>query len=56
MVLFYGPILLAFETEKEIILKGNHETILQNLTKMRVSFYSVCKITIMYSSLNLFTK
>ncbi len=33
IVLFYGPALLAFETEKEIILKGNQESILQNLTK-----------------------
>jgi hypothetical protein len=33
IALFYGPVLLAFETDKELILKGNRETILQNLTK-----------------------
>jgi hypothetical protein len=38
VALLYGPILLAFETEKEIILKGNHETILQNLTKNEGEF------------------
>ncbi|MDP4226667.1 MAG: glycoside hydrolase family 127 protein [Bacteroidota bacterium] len=38
VALLYGPILLAFETEKEIILKGNHETILQNMTKNEGEF------------------
>lgn len=38
VALFYGPVLLAFEAEKEIILKGNHETILQNLTKNEGEF------------------
>ena len=38
VALFYGPVLLAFETEKEIILKGNHETILQYLTKNNGDF------------------
>ena len=33
IALFYGPVLLAFETDKELILKGNSELILQNLTK-----------------------
>ncbi len=33
IALFYGPVLLAFETEKEIIIKGNQQTILQNMTK-----------------------
>ncbi len=31
-------ILLAFETEKEIILKGNRESILQNITKNESDF------------------
>jgi uncharacterized protein len=38
VALFYGPVLLAFETEKEIILKGNQETILQNLSKNEGGF------------------
>jgi len=33
IALFYGPLLLAFETERELILKGNRASILQNLTK-----------------------
>ena len=33
VALFYGPVLLAFETGKELILKGNQEAILQNITK-----------------------
>jgi len=35
---FYGPVLLAFETEKEIILKGNQKSILQNLVKNESEF------------------
>ena len=31
--IYYGPTLLAFETEKEIILKGNQQIVLQNLSK-----------------------
>ncbi len=38
VALFYGPVLLAFETEKEIILKGNQESILQNLVKNESEF------------------
>ncbi len=38
VALFYGPVLLAFETQKEIILKGNQQTILQNLTKNKGGF------------------
>lgn len=38
VALFYGPVLLAFEADKEIILKGNHETILKNLTKNEGEF------------------
>lgn len=33
IALFYGPILLAFETTDEVILKGKHAEILQNLSK-----------------------
>lgn len=32
IALFYGPMLLAFETGSELILKGNHNTILSNLS------------------------
>lgn len=32
IALFYGPMLLAFETTDEVILKGNHTEILQNLS------------------------
>lgn len=31
VALFYGPMLLAFETGSELILKGNHSSILSNL-------------------------
>jgi len=31
IALFYGPMLLAFETGSELILKGNHNSILSNL-------------------------
>jgi uncharacterized protein len=31
IALFYGPMLLAFESGSELILKGDHETILSNL-------------------------
>jgi DUF1680 family protein len=34
----YGPVLLAYETEKEIILKGNQESIQQNLVKNEHEF------------------
>ncbi len=30
---FYGPVMLAFITNQEIILKGNQETVLQNISK-----------------------
>jgi hypothetical protein len=33
IAIFYGPVLLAFETDKELILKGNQELILKSLTK-----------------------
>ena len=33
IALFYGPVMLAFETDEEIILKGDHKSILQNLIK-----------------------
>lgn len=32
IALFYGPMLLAFESGSELILKGNHNTILSNLS------------------------
>jgi DUF1680 family protein len=38
IALFYGPVLLAFETGNEIILKGNHQTILENLAKAEKGF------------------
>lgn len=33
LALFYGPSLLAFEDESELILKGNHDAILNNISK-----------------------
>jgi len=38
IALFYGPVLLAFETEKELILKGNQEEILRSITKKTNEF------------------
>jgi uncharacterized protein len=38
IALYYGPVLLAFETEKELILKGSREEILLNLVKENNSF------------------
>jgi flagellar assembly factor FliW len=38
VALFYGPVLLAFETSKEVILKGNQEVILQNMSKSNDGF------------------
>jgi DUF1680 family protein len=33
IAMYYGPVLLAFETTKELILKGNQEEILQAISK-----------------------
>ena len=33
IAVFYGPVLLAFETRSEVILKGSREDILKNLSK-----------------------
>ncbi|WP_100614370.1 beta-L-arabinofuranosidase domain-containing protein [Confluentibacter citreus] len=33
IAIFYGPILMAFQNDSEIILKGKHETILSQLSK-----------------------
>ena len=38
VALFYGPVLLAFETDKELILKGSHESILKSLGKATDNF------------------
>lgn len=38
VALFYGPVLLAFETGSEIILKGDKETILKSLAKNEGNF------------------
>ncbi len=38
IALFYGPVLLAFETEKELILKGSHEETLRSLSKPNNEF------------------
>lgn len=35
---FYGPVLLAFETEKELILKESHEEILRSFSKLNNEF------------------
>jgi len=34
VAIYHGPVLLAFQTEKELILKGTPETILGNITKV----------------------
>lgn len=36
--LFYGPVMLAFETNKELILKGTPQDILQNISKQPNGF------------------
>jgi hypothetical protein len=33
IAVYYGPVLLALETDKEDILKGNRQSILQNLIR-----------------------
>jgi hypothetical protein len=38
IALFYGPVLLAFGTDKELILKGTHESILKSLVKEKEDF------------------
>jgi hypothetical protein len=38
IVLYYGPVLLAFETTKELILKGNQKEILQSVSKQPNEF------------------
>ncbi len=38
IALFFGPVLLAFETENELILKGNQEEILHSITKQPNEF------------------
>jgi uncharacterized protein len=43
VALFYGPVLLAFESDKELILKGSQQEILQNLTKQSNSFSFILK-------------
>lgn len=40
---FYGPVMLAFETGREIILKGNQEDILKGLTKENTEWSFVLK-------------
>ena len=38
IALFYGPVLLAFGTDKELILKGSQENILKSLVKVKENF------------------
>jgi DUF1680 family protein len=38
IALYYGPVLLAFETSKELILKGNQEEILRSISKKNDEF------------------
>ena len=35
IAVYYGPVLLAFQTKKELILKGTKETILQDIIKVK---------------------
>jgi DUF1680 family protein len=41
--LFYGPVMLAFETNKELILKGTQDEILQSITKSPNEFSFMLK-------------
>jgi DUF1680 family protein len=41
--LFYGPVMLAFETNKELILKGSPKEILQNISKQPDEFLFTIK-------------
>ena len=43
VALLYGPVLLAFETSKELILKGSQEEILQSIKKQSNSFSFILK-------------
>jgi len=43
VALFYGPVLLAFETDKELILKGSQEEILRTITKQANGFSFILK-------------
>jgi hypothetical protein len=43
IALFYGPVLLAFETNKELILKGSQEEILHTLSKQPNDFSFILK-------------
>ena len=43
VALFYGPVLLAFETNKELILKGSQEQILQSVRKQPEGFSFILK-------------
>jgi hypothetical protein len=33
LVIYYGPVLLAFETDNELLLKGNSSEILNSISK-----------------------
>jgi len=43
VALFYGPVLLAFETDKELILKENREQIFQSIRKQTEGFSFILK-------------
>ncbi len=43
IALFYGPVLLAFETDKELILKGRQDEILRTIQKQSNSFSFILK-------------
>ncbi|MBL7969783.1 MAG: glycoside hydrolase family 127 protein [Prolixibacteraceae bacterium] len=43
VALFYGPVLLAFETDKELILKGSQEQILQSVRKQPEGYSFILK-------------
>jgi hypothetical protein len=43
VALLYGPVLLAFETDKELILKGSQKEILRTITKQSDSFSFILK-------------
>jgi DUF1680 family protein len=43
VAIYYGPVLLAFETKEEIILKGTYQNIVDGLTKQNDEFSFILK-------------
>lgn len=55
IALFYGPTLLAFKTEKELILKGTHDQIISGLSKQtNGSFFNLKNNGVVYELVPLY--